>query len=650
VSYRTRLLVVFVLTVAGAVGVVAWAVSAVTRVAFEQLDEQRRQALVAQFRREFTRRGEEVGRRVAGIAEAEGTLRMAIDLSRPQPDYSLYVNDGRGLAQSHHLDFVEIVAHDGTIISSAQWPARFGYKNEWVTAFDANAAGAFLRREELPEEAALAILAVRVLSVGDRKFYFVGGERLDKEFLASLVLPAGMRALLYRNLDEKFSTQALTDAAGPVAQAEKLAPLIERVRAAGARGREAVETVQWTPDAASAETLHALPLAGRSGASGEEQLLGVLLVGSSRREIVTVQRFIRTVALAAGGAGIVLGLFFSWWAAARVTRPIEQLAAGARQVAAGNWQARVEVRSGDEIGELAAAFNQMTAQLSAQRDRLVQAERVAAWRELARRLAHELKNPLFPLQITVENLQRARARSPGQFDEVFRESTATLLAELENLKTIVGRFSDFAKMPAPQWQPVEINAAVRDAVKLFEAQFSALGRPPITPELYLGEEAGATLADPELIRRMLQNLILNALDAMPAGGTLTIRTARHNGGVRLTVSDTGTGLTPEECQRLFTPYYTTKQHGTGLGLAIVQSVVSDHGGRIAVESEPGRGTTFVIDLPAVPPAAAAGAGTPAAPRGAHPAEDVETMEGGNSKFDTRYSDNRPDHGDRGAGE
>ncbi len=202
----------------------------------------------------------------------------------------------------------------------------------------------------------------------------------------------------------------------------------------------------------------------------------------------------------------------------------------------------------------------------------------------------------------MENLQRARELTSEQFDEVFFESTGTLRGELEKLNAIVARFSDFAKMPAPQLQPVQFNEAVRSAVKLFESQFSAVGRPPIIPELYLDDGVGTVQADPDLLHRALQNLVLNAVDAMPAGGTLTIRTQAQNGSVRMEISDTGSGLTREECERLFTPYYTTKQYGTGLGLAIVQSVVSDHQGRITVESEPGRGTTFRIDLPAQPPA------------------------------------------------
>jgi nitrogen fixation/metabolism regulation signal transduction histidine kinase len=272
---------------------------------------------------------------------------------------------------------------------------------------------------------------------------------------------------------------------------------------------------------------------------------------------------------------------------------VHELADAAREVATGNWRAHVDVRSNDEIGELGAAFNRMTHELIEQREHLVQAERVAAWRELARRLAHELKNPLFPLQITVENMQRARDRYPEQFDEVFREGAATLLAELANLKAIINRFSDFSKMPPPERQSTNLNEMARGVMKLFEAQLAAQN---VTARIELDDRLPATDADPTQLHRALQNLVLNALDAMPEGGVLTVRTAYSDGAVRLEVSDTGSGLTTEECERLFTPYYTTKQHGTGLGLAIVQSVVSDHGGKITVESEPGHGATFRIEL------------------------------------------------------
>jgi signal transduction histidine kinase len=222
---------------------------------------------------------------------------------------------------------------------------------------------------------------------------------------------------------------------------------------------------------------------------------------------------------------------------------------------------------------------------------------VAAWRELARRLAHELRNPLFPMQITLENLQRARQLGPAQFQEVFNEATATLKTELANLNSIVGRFSDFSKMPAPQFAKVNVNETLRNAVRLFEPQFMAVGKPAIATEYFLTESLPEIDADPDLLHRAFQNLVLNALDAMPAGGTLTMRTADGEDTLRIEVSDTGKGLTPEECSRLFTPYYTTKQQGTGLGLAIVQSVVADHHGTIAVSSEEGRGATFRIHLP-----------------------------------------------------
>jgi len=285
----------------------------------------------------------------------------------------------------------------------------------------------------------------------------------------------------------------------------------------------------------------------------------------------------------------------SLWFGARVTRPVVSLADAARRVAAGDLEAKVEVESSDELGELADSFNRMTTDLAQQKDRAVQAERVAAWRELARRLAHELKNPLFPLQVTVENLVRAKQKAPEMFEEVFDEGTTTLLAEINNLKTIIGRFSEFSKMPQPQRRPTQVNDVVHSVLRVFQAQLQAKSQIAVHTELAdtLPEISG----DPDLLHRALSNLVLNAIDAMPQGGALTISTKAINSRVDISVSDTGSGLTPEECERLFTPYYTTKQHGTGLGLAIVQSVVSDHGGKISVESAKEKGTTFRIELP-----------------------------------------------------
>ena len=598
-SFRGKLLALFTAAMVLAVGLVAAIVSDATRRAFERADEQRTDALVAQFRREFARRGDEISGRVAALAEAESTLRMAIELSGANPDSAPYVNEAAAMAASQQLDFLEIVGNDGAIISSAQWPARFGYHEDWVTqTAEKDAHGAFLRAEQLPAGPVLALESVRVVRVADKNLYLVGGERLDREFLGSLTLPLGMRVLLYSNLGPGFTPAAVTDAAGAVPAAQKLAPLIQQVQQ---QRQAAIATVDWNGDPADAELFHALPLMG-----GQDELLGVLLVGSSRRDLVALDRYIRTVALLVGGAGILLALALSGWLARRVTRPVEQLAEAAQEVAAGRWETRVPVRSQDEVGQLAESFNQMTRHLVEQRERLVQAERVAAWRELARRLAHELKNPLFPLQITVENLLRAREQNPAQFDEVFRESATTLLAEIANLKTIVGRFSDFAKMPRPQLQSVRVNEVLEGMMKVFAAQLAAPGRPAITPRLELDPALPAIQADPDLLHRALSNLVLNAMDAMPQGGTLTLRTAPLEGGVLIEVSDTGEGLTPEECERLFTPYYTSKQHGTGLGLAIVQSVVSDHGGRITVASQPHRGTTFRIELPQLPPEAARG--------------------------------------------
>jgi signal transduction histidine kinase len=606
-SFRQKLLLLFAATILLCVAVMSVSVYGTMRRSFEQANQDRANSVAAQFRSEFQRRGQEVARKVEAIAASDAVQRIALDMNRAVSSSSGAAADSsspaeaRTLADQQQLDFLELVDHQGTILSSAQWPAKFGY-NEHAIAAPSGPAGAFLKREDLPTGPTLGLFAIRAVHIGEEPLFVIGGERLDQQFLSTLDIPAGTRVLLYQNLDTKWNPQLLLDLNGPAAGADRLAPLIEKVRSSG---QEEQSAIHWSVDAADAETFHAIPLTGPNRHGANEQLMGVLLVGSSRRPLIELQRRIVSTAMLVGGLGIFVAVVASLWFGARVTRPVVSLAQAARRVAAGDLAAKVEVDSHDELGELAASFNRMTEDLLQQKDRAVQAERVAAWRELARRLAHELKNPLFPLQVTVENLLRAREKSPEIFEEVFRESTSTLLAEINNLKAIIGRFSEFSRMPQPQRRPTQVNEVLRSVLRVFQAQLQADSK--IAAHMDLAGDLPEISADPDLLHRALSNLVLNAIDAMPQGGELTLRTAATRAneagsadGVVISVFDTGSGLTPEECARLFTPYYTTKQHGTGLGLAIVQSVVSDHGGKISVESTKEKGTAFRIELPATP--------------------------------------------------
>ena len=593
-TFRAKLFFVFTAALLVSIGVVVGGVTLSAQRSFDQLNTEYTSALVQQFQHEVDRLKLEVVTRVRGVADDQGTVNMALNLARPGADVSTFVTDAKGVGDTHQLDFLDFLGDDGSIISSKEWQARFGYKITWVTQpQDWPNVGAFLMKVDTQDGPAIGLISVQTIRVGDKNLYVVGGERVDKNFLGSLVLPEGMRALLYLNLDNSFQSSDLMDTSGPVATGDSFATIIDQEKA---QPSQRTFTIPYSQEAGAAESFTALPLPGR-----DKELLGVLLVGNSRRNLAAVEQHIAVLGGGVAGGGLLLGLLLSWWAAARVTRPVRKLADGAQRVSEGDLGSRVEVRGPAEMMQLARSFNRMTDQLNEQRERLVQAERVAAWRELARRLAHELKNPLFPLQTTVENLQRAKEQGAEQFEEVFRESTGILLSEIDNLKKIISRFSDFAKMPQPELSAVNVNDLARGTAKLFESQFGAVGRPPITSELHLDGNLQPIQADSTLLRRALENLVLNAMDAMPAGGVLMLRTTPQDGGVHLEVSDTGTGLTPEECDRLFTPYYTTKQHGTGLGLAIVQSVVSDHGGRISVESEHGVGTSFHIFLPMKPP-------------------------------------------------
>ena len=361
---------------------------------------------------------QEVAQQIKNVADAESTIRMAIDLSRPQADPSVYAHDATGVSQQHRLDFLDFVASDGSVISSAEWPERIGSRMNWVAQpRDWSATGPFLMRADTPTGPALALMSVAAVRVGEKDLLVAGGERLGKEFVASLVLPSGARAFLYRNVDQNFTPGELLDANGPVDDTEPLSSALVPILADELK-QPVPQTITINPghDPASAELFHIIPLLGR-----QKEPLAVLMVGSSQSPLVALERNIILLAIAGAAGGLLFGALLSWWASARVTKPVEKLLASAEQVARGNWSAHVEVGSKGEVGKLARSFSRMTGQLAGQREKLVQTERVAAWRELARRIADELKDTVVPMKTVVENLRRAHNQDPAQLDAIFME-------------------------------------------------------------------------------------------------------------------------------------------------------------------------------------------------------------------------------------
>jgi two-component system, NtrC family, nitrogen regulation sensor histidine kinase NtrY len=321
----------------------------------------------------------------------------------------------------------------------------------------------------------------------------------------------------------------------------------------------------------------------------------VAVVALPLSEYGSLTSSLRRLTLWATAAALLLTLVVSVLLASRITRPVRELVRATQAQATIERAQPVPVSGARELRELAQSFNELTASLHESRLRLIQAERVAAWREMARRLAHELKNPLFPIQVSVETLQRSfdtHGATHADFAELFKASSATILDELRILRGIIDEFSRFARLPRPCLAPTDLHAVVRHVIDLYHAQAAGID---IVADLDSGPLM--LLGDADLLTRALGNLLANAIDAMPEGGRVVMRTRPQPETIRLEITDTGPGLDDEQRTRLFTPYFTTKPGGTGLGLAIVQSIVTDHHGRVEVESAAGQGTTFRLVLP-----------------------------------------------------
>jgi signal transduction histidine kinase len=579
VTLRARLAVAFALFAAVPLGVALWPVSNALSRALEAEHAARLDAAAKAVEGELARLGEEAALAVADLARSREAEAFARDhAAASAADEAGRASEWRA---ARGLDVLAVSEPDGRVLSSGHLPGRAGDVDPELAALLAGAppgrAVARVVSRSGPDgvEPVVALVAWRELPGGETPLRVAGGAALGRERAARLAALTG-GAIAIRGADGALLAEGWPD--GDAGGASAPVPAGESAQGPGLLGALLGRL---------GGAVRSIPL-GPPEAPAGHVAVAVASEGLARARATVLLAFL--AALAAGTAAAALA---GRALASRVTRPLEALRDGAQRVAAGELGTRVEARASGEVADLVGAFNEMTAELARSRARLAHAERIAAWREVARRLAHEIKNPLTPIAMSVETLREALDRQRPDFREIFDEATRAVSDEVRRLKRIVDEFSRFARLPAPERAPVAPEELVAGVLALFP-------EPP--PGVSVAREVDpglpAVLADRDQVLQVLLNLVRNALDAMPAGGTLRIRAARAPGGVAFTVSDSGPGIPPEDLARVFEPYFTTKEGGTGLGLAIAQRIAEEHGGRLEAASPPGGGAALTLTLPA----------------------------------------------------
>jgi signal transduction histidine kinase len=300
-------------------------------------------------------------------------------------------------------------------------------------------------------------------------------------------------------------------------------------------------------------------------------------------------------------AVMLVAIFITVYLVWRFTRPIKDLSSAARRVAEGDFGFRVPAADRrDEMGQLSARFNEMITRLSRTRElesQLHQAEQSAVVGRLASAIAHEIRNPLNYINLTLDHLRTAFAPPEQQKRETFERLAVQLKAEVARINARISEFLNYTRPASLELRPLDLRAAAEDALRLVEVKAA---ESHIETRVEEAGEVPAVLADEEALRSVFTNLIINGMQAIDGdGGSLTIRLSTEASGARarIDITDTGTGIAPEDISKVFEPYFSTKDTGTGLGLAIVKKAIDDHGGTISVTSKPGTGTTFTITLP-----------------------------------------------------
>lgn len=469
------------------------------------------------------------------------------------------------LARGTDLQVLELADDDGRILASLHWPDRVGLGSPY---------GGDERpryRIDTPQGERIGWFHSRKLRVGQQKIALLAGRFMESDWLDE----AAALAEIGWWVPADGSSGLTSNSAESIVAAPDLAQVRQTVVDLS------LQVGRWR--------LQATPFADSDG------IFGNVVLGLHDRGDRSAWRGLRgawlgltlVAALAAALVGLVLGR--------RATLPVDQLVRAVDAIAAGKEDYDFPGIPKDEFDELVASFSRLQRSLEQQQRRSAAAERVAAWRDVARHVAHEVKNPLAPIRLTVQNLQRARQEHPEAFDRLFEEGTQTILEEVDQLSRLVGEFSEFARLPDPDPAQESLERLLDEVLELFAADsgLTIVRRSGDVPSVHI---------DRDQISRVFKNIVGNAVDAMTAARTreLYVETAVVDGYAEIRFADTGPGFVGEAERRVFEPYFTTKSHGTGLGMAISFRIVAEHGGEIVAENRSEGGARVTVRLPLTP--------------------------------------------------
>ena len=514
--------------------------------------QQRVTALVAVIRADLDRQSTSLGQRLdalAGTIASDNRFRVAALQGGDRTFLLDYAGDAMRLTG---LTMLEIQDEQGRIVSSGHFRNEYDRSEPDLPRLLAAAGGTALVWARTAEAPFLALARLDSVRLGARRLFLVGGVAIDSTFLARLRPDSELSVTLALPSDSATGVDSTVQVVSALTQ-----PFVTQGDSAQLRPAR-------------------------------------IVVSHSLASLAALRRGVALSFLAAVVATGVVAFLLAAWLSARISRPLTALAAKTRDVDVDRLDISFESDRPDEIGTLTRLLGAMTERLRAGAARLREAERRLAMGDLARQVNHDIKNGLIPIRNVFRHFAQAAGENPERLAAAFRERQATVESSISYLETLAGNYARL--YPQPSREPCDVNAVVRETVN----RVGDTGRAALRTDL---ADGAAALTDRVVLRRILENLIGNALDSLATeGGRVTVSTERTNvaggpPGVRITVADTGRGMTREELNRAFDDSYSTKPEGTGLGLSIVRRLVLDANGVLRVETQPGAGSRFVVELP-----------------------------------------------------